>query len=148
MMLFKHLSVDCPSPSCSSSFITSFYIPLPAHKYILTFVTGVGKNTSRLSVAPGVETQNRLIRATQFSSSWEMSVSDFPRKLTHVSKLLVTCIIYSHFFFFCIQHMMKISYDVVKRWINEAQEAASSDNIMVQVLSVNHISLCLRISIL
>lgn len=29
--------------------------------------------------------------------------------------------------------MMKISYDVVKRWINEAQEAASSDNIMVQV---------------
>ncbi|PIO28177.1 hypothetical protein AB205_0148410 [Aquarana catesbeiana] len=28
--------------------------------------------------------------------------------------------------------MMKISYDVVKRWINEAQEAASSDNIMVQ----------------
>lgn len=28
---------------------------------------------------------------------------------------------------------MKISYDVVKRWINEAQEAASSDNIMVQV---------------
>uniref|UniRef100_A0A8C9LC72 Coatomer subunit gamma-2 n=1 Tax=Pavo cristatus TaxID=9049 RepID=A0A8C9LC72_PAVCR len=30
-------------------------------------------------------------------------------------------------------HMMKISYDVVKRWINEAQEAASSDNIMVQV---------------
>lgn len=32
-----------------------------------------------------------------------------------------------------LQHMMKISYDVVKRWINEAQEAASSDNIMVQV---------------
>ncbi|NXE69798.1 COPG2 protein, partial [Calcarius ornatus] len=29
-------------------------------------------------------------------------------------------------------HMMKISYDVVKRWINEAQEAASNDNIMVQ----------------
>ncbi|NWI52848.1 COPG2 protein, partial [Calyptomena viridis] len=29
-------------------------------------------------------------------------------------------------------HMMKISSDVVKRWINEAQEAASSDNIMVQ----------------
>ncbi|XP_062348371.1 coatomer subunit gamma-2 isoform X3 [Cinclus cinclus] len=29
-------------------------------------------------------------------------------------------------------HMMKISYDVVKRWINEAQEAASSDNIMIQ----------------
>uniref|UniRef100_K7G7T6 Coatomer subunit gamma n=2 Tax=Pelodiscus sinensis TaxID=13735 RepID=K7G7T6_PELSI len=29
-------------------------------------------------------------------------------------------------------HMKKISYDVVKRWINEAQEAASSDNIMVQ----------------
>lgn len=26
-----------------------------------------------------------------------------------------------------------MSYDVVKRWVNEAQEAASSDNIMVQV---------------
>ncbi|XP_023774680.1 LOW QUALITY PROTEIN: coatomer subunit gamma-2 [Cyanistes caeruleus] len=36
-------------------------------------------------------------------------------------------------------HMMKISYDVVKRWINEAQEAASSDNIMVQV--------CFRLSL-
>ena len=35
------------------------------------------------------------------------------------------------------QHMMKISYDVVKRWINEAQEAASNDNVMVQV--------CLRV---
>uniref|UniRef100_A0A452QGW4 Coatomer subunit gamma n=1 Tax=Ursus americanus TaxID=9643 RepID=A0A452QGW4_URSAM len=30
-------------------------------------------------------------------------------------------------------HMMKISHDVVKRWVNEAQEAASSDNIMVQL---------------
>ncbi|KAM6306971.1 LOW QUALITY PROTEIN: coatomer subunit gamma-2-like [Podargus strigoides] len=29
-------------------------------------------------------------------------------------------------------HMMKISYDVVKQWMNEAQEAASSDNVMVQ----------------
>ncbi|KAK7896303.1 hypothetical protein WMY93_021628 [Mugilogobius chulae] len=29
-------------------------------------------------------------------------------------------------------HMVKGSYDVVKRWVNEAQEAASSDNIMVQ----------------
>ncbi|KAI1882276.1 hypothetical protein AGOR_G00249010 [Albula goreensis] len=29
-------------------------------------------------------------------------------------------------------HMVKMSYDVVKRWMNEAQEAASSDNIMVQ----------------
>ncbi|KAG8138512.1 putative Coatomer subunit gamma protein [Naja naja] len=29
-------------------------------------------------------------------------------------------------------HMMKVNYDVVKRWINEAQEAASSDNVMVQ----------------
>ncbi|KAM9389574.1 coatomer subunit gamma-2 [Phaethornis superciliosus] len=29
-------------------------------------------------------------------------------------------------------HMMKISYDVVKRWINEAQEAGSSENVMVQ----------------
>lgn len=32
-----------------------------------------------------------------------------------------------------LQHMVKMSYDVVKRWVNEAQEAASSDNIMVQV---------------
>lgn len=32
-----------------------------------------------------------------------------------------------------VQHMVKMSYDVVKRWVNEAQEAASSDNIMVQV---------------
>ncbi|KAM8974093.1 coatomer subunit gamma-2 isoform 1-T1 [Pelodytes ibericus] len=29
-------------------------------------------------------------------------------------------------------HMIKVSHDVVKRWINEAQEAASNDNIMVQ----------------
>ncbi|RXM99165.1 Coatomer subunit gamma-2 [Acipenser ruthenus] len=29
-------------------------------------------------------------------------------------------------------HMVKMSYDVVKRWVNEAQEAASSDNMMVQ----------------
>lgn len=31
------------------------------------------------------------------------------------------------------QHLLKCSFDVVKRWVNEAQEAASSDNIMVQV---------------
>lgn len=31
------------------------------------------------------------------------------------------------------QHLLKTSFDVVKRWVNEAQEAASSDNIMVQV---------------
>ncbi|KAJ1069467.1 hypothetical protein K5549_019540, partial [Capra hircus] len=30
------------------------------------------------------------------------------------------------------QHLLKCSFDVVKRWVNEAQEAASSDNIMVQ----------------
>ncbi|XP_020371179.2 coatomer subunit gamma-2 isoform X1 [Rhincodon typus] len=29
-------------------------------------------------------------------------------------------------------HLLSTSYDVVKRWVNEAQEAASSDNIMVQ----------------
>ncbi|XP_072418986.1 coatomer subunit gamma-2 [Chiloscyllium punctatum] len=29
-------------------------------------------------------------------------------------------------------HLISTSYDVVKRWVNEAQEAASSDNIMVQ----------------
>lgn len=35
---------------------------------------------------------------------------------------------------FCLyQHLLKTSFDVVKRWVNEAQEAASSDNIMVQV---------------
>lgn len=37
------------------------------------------------------------------------------------------------FLFVRLQHMVKRSYDVVKRWVNEAQEAASSDNIMVQV---------------
>lgn len=31
------------------------------------------------------------------------------------------------------QHLLKCSFDVVKRWVNEAQEAVSSDNIMVQV---------------
>lgn len=35
--------------------------------------------------------------------------------------------------FISFQHLLKTSYDVVKRWVNEAQEAASSDNIMVQV---------------
>lgn len=39
--------------------------------------------------------------------------------------------------FVCVQHMVKMSYDVVKRWVNEAQEAASSDNIMVQVDSTD-----------
>lgn len=34
--------------------------------------------------------------------------------------------------------MVKMSYDVVKRWVNEAQEAASSDNIMVQVRGVHN----------
>ncbi|XP_040262950.1 coatomer subunit gamma-1 isoform X1 [Bufo bufo] len=29
-------------------------------------------------------------------------------------------------------HLLKTSFDVVKRWVNEAQEAASSDNLMVQ----------------
>lgn len=38
----------------------------------------------------------------------------------------------------CVQHMVKMSYDVVKRWVNEAQEAASSDNIMVQVERTLH----------
>ena len=31
------------------------------------------------------------------------------------------------------QHLLKGSYDVVKRWVNEAQEMVSSDSIMVQV---------------
>ena len=39
---------------------------------------------------------------------------------------------------YCIllQHLMKPNYDVVKRWVNEAQEAVSSDNTMVQVWKV------------
>lgn len=41
--------------------------------------------------------------------------------------------------FVCVQHMVKMSYDVVKRWVNEAQEAASSDNIMVQVDNTGYI---------
>ena len=32
-----------------------------------------------------------------------------------------------------LQHLAKVSPDVVKRWVNEAQEAVSSDNVMVQV---------------
>jgi uncharacterized membrane protein len=31
------------------------------------------------------------------------------------------------------QHLLKDSYDVVKRWVNEAQEMVSSDSVMVQV---------------
>lgn len=38
--------------------------------------------------------------------------------------------------------MVKMSYDVVKRWVNEAQEAASSDNIMVQVDGTLHRKFC------
>ena len=30
------------------------------------------------------------------------------------------------------QHLSKTTFDMVKRWMNEAQEAASSDNIRVQ----------------
>jgi len=32
-----------------------------------------------------------------------------------------------------LQHLLKPNFDVVKRWVNEAQEAVSSDNVMVQV---------------
>jgi len=32
-----------------------------------------------------------------------------------------------------MQHLAKVNPDVVKRWVNEAQEAVSSDNVMVQV---------------
>ncbi len=31
-----------------------------------------------------------------------------------------------------MQHLAKTSHDVVKRWVNEAQEAVNSDNVMVQ----------------
>uniref|UniRef100_A0A8C8DRH5 Coatomer subunit gamma n=1 Tax=Oryzias sinensis TaxID=183150 RepID=A0A8C8DRH5_9TELE len=56
------------------------------------------------------------------------------RALCRITDVKVLC------FQFCVdlvlletlQHMVKMSYDVVKRWVNEAQEAASSDNIMVQ----------------
>uniref|UniRef100_H3B7N0 Coatomer subunit gamma n=1 Tax=Latimeria chalumnae TaxID=7897 RepID=H3B7N0_LATCH len=56
----------------------------------------------------------------------------------YIHKYMKFYIVYTVFFFFCcflalrLHHMMKMSYDVVKRWVNEAQEAASSDNIMVQ----------------
>ena len=36
-------------------------------------------------------------------------------------------------FLYVFQHLCKGSHDVVKRWVNEAQEAVSSDNVMVQV---------------
>ena len=36
---------------------------------------------------------------------------------------------------------MKPNYDVVKRWVNEAQEAVSSDNTMVQVLRIQKVQL-------
>lgn len=45
--------------------------------------------------------------------------------------------------FFAFQHMVKMSFDVVKRWVNEAQEAASSDNIMVQVGRMLHLMSCI-----
>ena len=32
-----------------------------------------------------------------------------------------------------LQHLARQNPDVVKRWVNEAQEAVSSDNVMVQV---------------
>ena len=35
-----------------------------------------------------------------------------------------------------LQHLSKGSQDITKRWVNEAQEAVSSDNIMVQVSAV------------
>lgn len=35
--------------------------------------------------------------------------------------------------FIVFQHLSKGSQEVIKRWVNEAQEAVSSDNIMVQV---------------
>lgn len=40
------------------------------------------------------------------------------------------------------QHLLKPNFDVVKRWVNEAQEAASSENVMVQVLhAIFHITI-------
>ena len=37
-----------------------------------------------------------------------------------------------------ILHLIKLNYDVVKRWVNEAQEVVSSDNTMVQVRNNNN----------
>ena len=34
--------------------------------------------------------------------------------------------------FFYMQHLCKTSMDVTKRWVNEAQEAVNTDNVMVQ----------------
>lgn len=42
-------------------------------------------------------------------------------------------------FIVLLQHLMKPNYDVVKRWVNEAQEAVSSDNTMVQVWEIQGI---------
>jgi len=44
--------------------------------------------------------------------------------------------------FMPFKHLMKPNYDVVKRWVNEAQEAVSSDNTMVQVLPIYLVQLC------
>uniref|UniRef100_A0AAR2IT48 Coatomer subunit gamma n=1 Tax=Pygocentrus nattereri TaxID=42514 RepID=A0AAR2IT48_PYGNA len=53
-------------------------------------------------------------------------------RITDVRRLCVDLRLTGVSHFICLQHMVKMSYDVVKRWVNEAQEAASSDNIMVQ----------------
>ena len=51
----------------------------------------------------------------------------------HLMNTLLICLFVC---FFSQQHLMKPNYDVVKRWVNEAQEAVSSDNTMVQVNSI------------
>ena len=43
---------------------------------------------------------------------------------------------YLHIHGLCLQHLLKSGNDVVKRWVNEAQEAVSSDNAMVQVCCI------------
>ncbi len=42
-------------------------------------------------------------------------------------------LVFSIFHYFPMQHMSRLQPDLVKRWINEVQEAANSDSIMVQV---------------
>ena len=65
--------------------------------------------------------------------------SECPSPFTsgHLMNMLLICLFVCLFVcFFSQQHLMKPNYDVVKRWVNEAQEAVSSDNTMVQVNSI------------
>lgn len=43
-----------------------------------------------------------------------------------------TLLTFTPIYYFTAQHLSKTSLDVTKRWVNEAQEAVNSDNVMVQ----------------